>query len=220
MKKLTVLYLLFILAGCTEISLVESDEFPEIFPDYIGVTIPEDLAGLRFRMCDGRPFKVSEIRRDSTLWIQVSAWDKETKEGISYAPFPVHLSNDSIDPYIIYSLSRPGGNTESKIYLRELSSYRTRRLKETECDFSERTDSCMVHSANGRWVLYSSQCLDGIYSRVFIAHRNDDGTLAKPFVLPQRLYLLDELCLNSFCSPAFFEGEVPAWKSGSKNLFK
>lgn len=130
MKKLTVLYILFILAGCTKISLVESDEFPEIFPDYVGVTIPEGLADLRFRMCDGRPFKVSEIRRDSTLWIQVSAWDKDTREGISYAPFPVHISSDAIDPYIAYRLIEPGYESWSEmgIYQRELATYKEKTI--------------------------------------------------------------------------------------------
>lgn len=130
MKKLVFAYLLLMLAGCTEVSLVESNDFPQITPDYIGVTIPEDMADIRFRMCDGRPFKVSKIRRDSTIWIQVSAWDKDTKLGTSYAPFPVYVSDDAIDPYIAYRLIEPGYESwaEMGIYQRELATYKEKAI--------------------------------------------------------------------------------------------
>ena len=46
-------------------------------------------------------------------------------------------------------------------------------------------ESYHAWSSNGRWVLFASRRLDGNYSRLFIAHINEDGTSDKAFALPQ-----------------------------------
>lgn len=113
------------MASCSRISYVQSGEFPPVVPDYIGVTVPETLSALTFEMADGRPFKVESRRVQDTVFYSVRAWNPATGEGVAYAPFPVYVSHDPIDPYIAYRLIEPSyeGWKEMGLYYRELASY-------------------------------------------------------------------------------------------------
>ena len=112
--------------SCGRVSFTDSSSLPPIVPDYAGVTVPEGMAALSFEMADGRPFKVDEKRVGDTLFYYVKAWNKKTGEGVRYAPFPVYVSKDPIDPYIAYRLIEPSyeGWKEMGLYARELASYR------------------------------------------------------------------------------------------------
>ena len=47
-----------LLVSCGRPSVFDdSEEYPSVFPDYVGVTVPETMARLTFRMADGRRFK-------------------------------------------------------------------------------------------------------------------------------------------------------------------
>ena len=127
MKK--VLYMAMaatVLLSCGRVVFTDSGSLPPIVPDYAGVTIPEGMAALSFEMADGRPFKVHVSRVEDTLFYAVRAWDKKTGKGVRYAPFPVYISHDAIDPYIAYRLIEPGyeGWKEMGLYARELASYK------------------------------------------------------------------------------------------------
>ena len=115
-----------VLLSCQRVVFTDSDALPPIVPDYIGVTVPEGMASLSFEMADGRPFKVQVSRVEDTLFYAVRAWDKQTGKGVRYAPFPVYVSRDAIDPYIAYRLIEPGyeGWKEMGLYARELASYK------------------------------------------------------------------------------------------------
>lgn len=99
---------------------------PPIVPDYVGVTIPEGMAALSFEMADGRPFRAETSRMGDTLFYTVRAWDRETGTGVQYAPFPVYVSKDPVDPYIVYRLIEPSyeGWKEMGLYARELATYK------------------------------------------------------------------------------------------------
>ena len=51
---------------------------------------------------------------------------------------------------------------------------------------SPETESYHSWSTNGRWLIFSSRRIDGVHTRTFIAHFNEDGKFGKPFVLPQK----------------------------------
>ena len=116
--------------ACTPGSFEYREEYPQIRPDYVGVTVPEGMAPLRFEMRDGRTFTRKRERRGDTVFVTVSAWKKGAKTGVRYKPFPIYVSSDPIDPYIAYRLIEP--NYESwkdiGIYCRELSSWRERAV--------------------------------------------------------------------------------------------
>ena len=125
---------LLLAMSCSRPTFVPVAGTPDIFPDYVGVTVPESMARLTFRMADGRRFKESREIKDGVEWITVSAWNKGDVRGVRYKPFPVYRSKDPIDPYIVYRLIEPGYQSWHYITItqRELASY-----KETDIVTSE-----------------------------------------------------------------------------------
>lgn len=51
---------------------------------------------------------------------------------------------------------------------------------------SDDSDSFHNWSSNSAWVVFSSRRDDGLYTKLYIAHRSPDGSFGKPFLLPQR----------------------------------
>ena len=103
-----------------------SDEYPPIFPDYVGVTVPAGTAPLIFDMQDGRKFNCTREEKDGAEWVTVRAWKKGDRTGVEYRPFPIYISNDAIDPYVAYRLIEPGYESwhDISIAQRELSSFK------------------------------------------------------------------------------------------------
>ena len=120
------LALLLSAVSCRQVTFIKTDNYPEIVPDYVGVTIPEHMARPTFRMADGRECKVSETREGNTIRVSVSAWRKGQKTGTTYKDFPIFVSQDPIDPYIAYRLIEPCYESwhDMGIYQRELASYK------------------------------------------------------------------------------------------------
>ncbi len=126
-------------SGCSswDTPASEAGEQPAIFPDYIGVTVPSNIAPMNF-MVEGAE-KVQAVisvegedvlkvsgkegviqiplkKWDSlmaqaagkTLDFEVSAWSDEHKDGTAYKPFQIYVAEDEIDPWIAYRLIEPG----------------------------------------------------------------------------------------------------------------
>ncbi len=132
----------------------ELERMPEIFPDYTGVTIPPNIAPLRFSVKDregtyrfavtdghGERVHLKERRgvfgmpsgkwsamleRNRGLTLQVTAYQRKNGEWYPFAPFALHVASEAIDPYLVYRLIPPGYETWSSmgLYQRDLTSYR------------------------------------------------------------------------------------------------
>lgn len=126
---------------------------PDIFPDYVGVTIPEGIAPLNFRiewdsvrhselLIENSEGKSLRVRADQTIKIPLDEWKHllEVSKGDSlmfhlevnrngawyrFSPFPVYISSDPIDYGLSYRLIAPGYEIYSKmgIYQRSLNSF-------------------------------------------------------------------------------------------------
>ena len=162
MKKIAIAVCL-LAAGCGRVHFAASDAVPEIFPDYVGVTVPETMAALSFEMADGRKLSYTSERVGDTLFFHVKAWKKGSKEGVAYAPFKVFLSKDEIPPYIAYRLIEPNyeGWRDMGIYARELASY-----KET---------AVVRNSANGRGCVNCHSFAGGDPGRMMFHARGAGG---------------------------------------------
>jgi hypothetical protein len=109
-----------------------SNEHPRIYPDYIGVMVPVNMAPLTFEMdkkaedmvarftaggeellCGGE-----KIQPDRDDWqrlvagateksISVEVYASYDGKWTKYKPFDIHVSKDSIDPYLSYRLIYP-----------------------------------------------------------------------------------------------------------------
>lgn len=124
-----------------------TDNYPEIFPDYIGVTIPCNIAPMNFMVEDAEKIQ-AEFSVDGTSllrvtgrngvldipvkeWknvldaaagkaidVSVSVWSEANPDGTAYLPFEMHVAQDSIDEYLVYRLIEP-----SYIEYRQLGIY-------------------------------------------------------------------------------------------------
>lgn len=73
---------------------------------------------------------------------------------------------------------------------------------------SSDVDSYHSWSSNGKWVVFSSRRMDGLYTRPFIAHVNDDGSFCKPFALPQEDAFFYDDFMKSFNIPEFILDKI------------
>ncbi len=74
---------------------------------------------------------------------------------------------------------------ESDLYMIDLQCKDSLRYFSISELNSDDTESFHNWSANSKWVVFSSRRDDGLYTRLYMAHVNDDGTFSKPFMLPQ-----------------------------------
>ena len=73
---------------------------------------------------------------------------------------------------------------------------------------SNQTESYHSWSTNGRWLIFSSRRLDGIHTRTFIAHLDENGKFGKPFVLPQKDPDFYNNYLLNFNRPELMTGKI------------
>lgn len=136
MKKTTLFVtLVAMLTACTSgipENYRDSDTLPNIYPDYIGVTVPVNIAPLTFEaegasqemvarftagtlevICQGE-----KIQPDADDWrelvsaaagkaIKVEVFTQHNDDWIRHKPFNIQVSKDSIDSYISYRLISP-----------------------------------------------------------------------------------------------------------------
>jgi Periplasmic component of the Tol biopolymer transport system len=156
MKRISYILLGLIgLMGCkgTVGDAIQETVLPQIYPDYLGVTIPVNIAPLCFSMADEDALRIDAVVTDShghrlhsqgresvnfnlhdwhtllgqnrgdSLSVTVSA--KYADGWHTYRPFSLYVSSDSIDPWLCYRLIEPGYEVWSKmgIYERNLSSF-------------------------------------------------------------------------------------------------
>ena len=183
---------LFSLYSCDEgiHSAVMKDGYPDIYPDYKDVTIPVNIAPLNFILLD--QFEKIEVqflhdsqimfrssnRRNTKIpadvWrsmlqkvtgsaIRVQVYARQSGKWYAYQPFEIHVSPDSIDPYIAYRLIDPGYELwdQMGIYQRNLSTFNesvifTNRITGKNCinchSFHHyHPDRMMFHSRGGKF---------------------------------------------------------------------
>ena len=175
MKRLTILLLaLFALAACHPKAhdAISTEALPDIYPDYVGVTVPATIAPLDFTIKGAQALDVQLTAPDGTevrsrekgatcfsekQWkqllqksvgdsIQVSVSALQDGKWTRYAPFSFYVSPDGIDYGLTYRLLEPGYEIYSKmgIYERELASFKQRPLIE-----NTRFDGCVnCHAYN------------------------------------------------------------------------
>lgn len=168
----------FLATGCGQPdygNLRENSSFPEIFPDYIGVTIPADIAPLNFSLsggCEktfviisGNAGKIVVKSSDNKVVIPFRKWKKLIQENgvgslkvevyaradgqwTDYKPFSIYIAGEPIDGYIIYRNLMPGFQNWNRmgIYQRQLAGFNT----ETIIDSRLLPGTCMnCHSFAG-----------------------------------------------------------------------
>jgi len=107
----------------------DSDRLPKIYPDYIGVTVPVNIAPLtfqldeeademiaRYKAGDEEVVCADKMQPSISEWraliagggtVNVDVYARHGSEWTHYKPFTITVSADSIDPYLSYRLIPP-----------------------------------------------------------------------------------------------------------------
>ncbi len=87
--------------------------------------------------------------------------------------------------WLVFCISEYGNfpiyQTSSDLHIMDLSTRTTRKLELN----SDQSDSWHCWSGNGRWLVFSSKRIDGLFARPYFSHIDAEGHASKPFVLPQ-----------------------------------
>ena len=129
---------------------------------------------------------------------------RQTKMSVS---FP-RVSPDG--RYLCFTLHRYGNfsiwQRDADLCMLDLSTGEMHMLDDVN---SQQSDSYHSWSSTGRWMVFSSRRVDGIYTRPFFTYVDADGHAHKPFMLPQRnprkFY---SSLMYSYNIPEFLEGKV------------
>lgn len=106
--------------------------------------------------------------------------------------------------YMLFALAEYGcfhiWHKDADLYILDLETRHYWPLDKANSPFPE---SYHAWNSTGKWILYASRRDDTNYSRLYIAHINDDGTADKGFLLPQRSAEFYDFFDRSYNVPEF-----------------
>ena len=140
--------------------------------------IPDSLHRVRYNLC-----KVSFNAQTGAFEGPV-----ETVVDAASAGRSVSFPKASCDGrFLVYTLSDYGQfsiwHHEADLWMLDLASGETHPLEELN---SQDVESYHSWSSNSRWLVFSSRRDDGLFTRLYISHIGEDGSVGKPFMLPQK----------------------------------
>lgn len=110
--------------------------------------------------------------------------------------------------YVLFCMSDYGNFTiwhdDSDLFLLDITSG---EISKPDIN-SDNSESYHSWSSNGRWVVFSSRRIDGLFTTPYFAYFDSDGKFFKPFLLPQKDPLFYKLCFKSFNRPEFVSEKV------------
>ena len=123
------------------------------------------------------------------------------------------------------SVCHPKASPDGRFLVYTVADYGTFPIWHTECDLemmdlgtgsildmsaanSDRSDTYHSWSSNSRWLVFASKRGDGQYGKPFFCYIGEDGSVSKPFVLPQKDPSFYDKTLKSFNIPDFSSTSV------------
>jgi len=91
----------------------------------------------------------------------------------------------------------PVYRASSDLYMIDLKdAEQSGRFKYNKLDInSDKSESWHSFSSNSRWIVFSSKRDYGIFTRIYLAYLNEDGTVCKPVIIPQKDPTYYDSCL-------------------------
>ncbi len=115
--------------------------------------------------------------------------------------------------FLVFCMCRygcfPVYQPSSDLYLMDLATRQYRRLA-INSEFSESWHSW---SSNSRWIAFSSKRQGGLFTRTYLSYVDSEGTVHKPFVLPQRDPAHYDSLVETYSVPELVKGPIPVRKS-------
>lgn len=171
-------------------SLLYTDEYMETFPTWS----PD---GKTLYFCRSRAYK-KNLPLDSLRYdlFKVQFDEKEEKMHALECVYKASSEGKSVSfprvspdgKYVMFTRMNYGNfsiwHPESDLFLLNLQTGELRCMDEVN---SDDVDSYHAWSSSGRWFVFSSKRMDGLWARPYFASFNPEtGALGKPFLLPQR----------------------------------
>ena len=111
--------------------------------------------------------------------------------------------------YLVFTVSETGSfplfRADSDLFLMRLD---TRKMEPLTIINSDRAETWHCWSSNGRWLLFGSRRLDGVFARLLITHVDPDARFSKPLLLPQEDPAYYDTCLDNFNAPELVLGPI------------
>lgn len=122
--------------------------------------------------------------------------------------------------FLVYTLSDYGNfsiwHHEADLWILDLETGESRPMDKVN---SNDTESYHSWSSNSRWLMFSSRRDDGLYTRIFFTHIDENGQESKPFMLPQKHPLHYYSYQNrSYNVPEFVTGPVELDRAGAEKM--
>lgn len=202
-------------------SYTSLDETPSVYPDYINVTIPCNIAPLTFRInneaddyvtrlsCDNQSLVLGgkEVSPESDSWhsllaaaangeIKVEVFARKSDNWHAYAPFVFAVSPDSIDTYISYRLIPPSyvSYEDLTISQRNLTNYDESVIYNNMLASTENNGSCINCHA------YKNYRTDNMQ---FHVRQHNGGTVFVHNGVPVKLNMATDSTLSAGVYPSF-----------------
>ncbi len=166
--------------------------------------------------CSAPPAQLKDFRQVKYDLVRVSydiEKDRWGKEEMVFAAQDSGLSaaEPRVSPdgrWLLFAASAYGNfpiyHKDSDLYVLDLENGAHRRLEIN----SDEADSWHCWSSNGRWVVFSSKRLDGLFARPHFTYVDAQGRFHKPFLLPQEDPAFYDSYLKTFNAPEFVLGRV------------
>ncbi|WP_321348166.1 hypothetical protein [uncultured Draconibacterium sp.] len=100
----------------------------------------------------------------------------------------------------------PAYNEEADLYMYNVQDSSITRLDAIN---SNQVESYHSWSSNGRWLVFSSRRMDGLFMNTYFAHIDENGEFSKPFLLPQKDPEFHKSFLFSFNLPELSIKPIP-----------
>lgn len=111
--------------------------------------------------------------------------------------------------YLLFTVGNYGNfhiwHKSSNLWIHDLTTKQNtsaRRWNSTD------VDSYHSWSSNSRWVIFSSRRDDGLHTRLYIGYIDADGTMGRPFMLPQEDPMHNKRLMKSYNIPELVNGKI------------
>lgn len=159
------------------------------------VQMPKEEKNIRYSLCS-----IAFDATNASLGTKVDTLISAARLGRSVAFPRVSPDGKHIMVTITDHGNFPAYNKDADLYMYHLADSTLERLDMLN---SNDVESYHSWSSTGRWVVFSSRRMDGLYMNAYIAHVDEKGNPQKPFLLPQEDASFHKTFLYSFNIPEF-----------------
>lgn len=176
------------------------------------VSLPDSIQGLKYNLC-----RIAFDEANAGFGTQIDTLFHALEHNKSVC----HPKTSPDGRYLLYTIADYGTfpiwHQETDLQMIDLH---TGHLDSLAVVNSDRSDTYHSWSSNSHWFVFASKRDDGLYGKPYFSYVDEQGTVHKPFVLPQRDPEKYDYMLKSFNIPELSKGQVPFNAGDIEQLYK